>query len=277
MTLLWEGRQDKRRHPIPVRPPPSPPHRPAGLTGSKAGSSKRAAGHLRKNSSGVVKGRPRFRANCGQERKSAGGGGGRGGGRLLEVGRGGALTRRSAQEKSFFLRPGAQLAGRPAASGTEPGLHQHPWGHPCPPHQRPAPTTSSLAPGPYLPQRCCPRWRWTHPRWPGQGRGHTRGSKELTPTSVALTGPIRRFALSGLASETSATSHPLCPTILATRLFHKRPPEGARPHLARLWTPRSLMPLTRSAVATQASSLPENTPNSIHLKILALAVTRLFP
>lgn len=31
---------------------------------------------------------------------------------------GGGLTRRSAQEKSFFFRPGAQLAGRPAASGT---------------------------------------------------------------------------------------------------------------------------------------------------------------
>lgn len=44
--------------------------------------------------------------------------GGVGWGRAPVSGPGGALTRRSAQEKSFFLRPGAQLAGRPAASGT---------------------------------------------------------------------------------------------------------------------------------------------------------------
>lgn len=33
----------------------------------------------------------------------------------------GGLTRRSAHEKSFFFRPGAQLAGRPAASGAHRG------------------------------------------------------------------------------------------------------------------------------------------------------------
>lgn len=91
---------------------------PEGLTGSKVGSTKLATGHLRKNSSGVVKGRPRLRANWG-------GGDDRGHRCQIRWGHSSkpagerSLTRRSAQEKSFFFRPGAQLAGRPAASGTE--------------------------------------------------------------------------------------------------------------------------------------------------------------
>lgn len=43
----------------------TPPLTPKGLTGSKAGTSKRATGHFRKNSSGVAKGRPKLRANWG--------------------------------------------------------------------------------------------------------------------------------------------------------------------------------------------------------------------
>ena len=82
-------------------------------------------------------------------------GGGRGLGRA-------GLTRRSAQEKSFFLRPGAQLAGRPAASGThgriQTRLHQEPWGRGSPAHlhqpcgpthfptPRPLPPTKTLSP-----------------------------------------------------------------------------------------------------------------------------------
>jgi hypothetical protein len=112
-TALWEGvDRCEPLAPIPA-PPPLAPSFPWGLTGSKAGSSKLAAGHLRKNSSGVAKGRPRLRANWGEDRGQAEArwpGGGQQEGRL---------TRRSAQEKSFFFRPGAQLAGRPAASGTE--------------------------------------------------------------------------------------------------------------------------------------------------------------
>lgn len=135
VMLLWEGRQDKRPHPIPVRPPSCPRHRPAGLTGSKAGSSKRATGHLRKNSSGVVKGRPRFRANCGRDCKSAGvgwrqtpGGGTRWG-----------THQAVCTGKVFLLAPRGPVGWASRCIwNTEPGLHQHHWGRPHPPASAPS-------------------------------------------------------------------------------------------------------------------------------------------
>lgn len=98
----------------------------------------------------------------------AGGWGGQGQGRA-------SLTRRSAQEKSFFLRPGAQLAGRPAASGTHGGYKPVSTRNlgdrgPQPTCISPADPHISPPPGPYLPQRRCPRWRWARPRWPGEGQ-----------------------------------------------------------------------------------------------------------
>ena len=173
VMLLWEGRQDKRPHSIPVCSPPCPLHCPAGLTGSKAGSSKRAAGHLRKNSSGVVKGRPRFRANCGREGKSAGvGWGGVGWGQAPEGGTRWGTHQAVCTREVFLLAPRGPVgwASR-CVWNTEPGLHQHPWGQSRPPHQHPAPTHHLPSPRPLPPTKMLSLMEMAMPSlaWAGTG------------------------------------------------------------------------------------------------------------
>lgn len=81
------------------------------------------------------------------------------------------LTRRSEQEKSFFFLPGAQLAGRPAASVRTMLSNTELGEVPDPPE----------AWASYLPRRHCPRWRWGCPRWPAK-----RGSeREIPPYGTA--------------------------------------------------------------------------------------------
>lgn len=96
------------------------------------------------------------------------------------------LTRRSAQEKSFFFFPGAQLARRPAASVT--------GGQPCPTlssdERVPEPLEACAS---YLPRRHCPPRRWECPRWPTE-----RGSEKSNPpdgTAEGLAGPHTRALL----------------------------------------------------------------------------------
>ena len=95
------------------------------------------------------------------------------------------LTRRSAQEKSFFFLPGAQLARRPAASVRE--------GQPCPTlssERVPEPLEACAS---YLPRRHCPLPRWGCPRWPTE-----RGSEKSSPqdgTAEGLAGPHTRALL----------------------------------------------------------------------------------
>lgn len=115
----------------------------------------------------MAKGRPTLRANWGESRGQKSSGLWRG--RRGQGGQGGetdtSLTRRSAQEKSFFFLPGAQLAGRPAASTRG---RQH-----CPPPSLRGFLTTPEAWASYLPRRHCPRWIWACPRWPAK-----RGSEK---------------------------------------------------------------------------------------------------
>lgn len=175
-----------------------------GLTGSKAGSSKRAAGHLRKNSSGVAKGRPTLRANCGVKQRSGEFSGAvRVGVTWIGQGTDTRLTRRSAQEKSFFFLPGAQLAGRPAASVR---------GQPCPTlssERVPEPPEACAS---YLPRRHCPRWRWGCPRWPakrGSEKSHHMGQQRGIAAECLTCSPsgLQRAHIHPIAAQTPCSSN----------------------------------------------------------------------
>lgn len=120
------------------------------------------------------------------------------------------LTRRSAQEKSFFFLPGAQLAGRPAASVRR--------GQPCPtlssarvPEVPPRPPEACAS---YLPRRHCPRWRWGRPHWPAKRdsekshhMGQQRGWLDTQTRALLLSvSPVPPVASRGRTSFSSLHS-----------------------------------------------------------------------
>lgn len=139
---------DMRTQPAPAPPRPAPAPAPAS-PGQRPGARSRPPATSERTPPGWRRAGPGSGQTGGEGVGQTGGCGwapgcGRGGGERL--------TRRSAQEKSFFFRPGAQLAGRPAASRTYRGhspVSTSNLGTGVPhtaPSPRPLPPTKTLSP-----------------------------------------------------------------------------------------------------------------------------------